>query len=105
LEDPAPKLDHWWILIRMMNWLLLLLLVQFFIFMSFMNKNVVKMESQLVGSLLPAITSGLNNDDVHTLLENASPKYVANWLQVWSPVILDSAKAVAAYSIPIPHSL
>jgi hypothetical protein len=35
-----------------------------------------------------------DNDNVITFLENTSPEYIANWLQIWSPVIIDSAYAI-----------
>jgi hypothetical protein len=42
---------------------------------------------------------GSNEDDVTNFLDNTTPKHIENWLQIWRPVIIDSAKAAAAYAI------
>jgi hypothetical protein len=42
---------------------------------------------------------GSTDDDVEIFIETASPKYIQNWLAIWKPVILDSAKAAQAYAI------
>jgi hypothetical protein len=42
---------------------------------------------------------GDNTDDVEAFIETTTPKYLENWLQIWRPVILDSAKAAAAFAL------
>ena len=42
---------------------------------------------------------GTNDDDVEQFIETVTPKYLQNWLQIWRPVIQDSVKAAAAYSL------
>jgi hypothetical protein len=42
---------------------------------------------------------GSNEDDVNNFLDHTSPKHIENWLQIWRPVIIDSAKAAAAFAL------
>jgi hypothetical protein len=42
---------------------------------------------------------GENDDDVAAFIDTVSPTYIENWLQIWKPVILDSAKTATAFSL------
>jgi hypothetical protein len=42
---------------------------------------------------------GTTDDEIDTFIESVTPKYIANWIQVWRPVILDSVKAAAAFAL------